>query len=241
MTAETEEACRFCFEGPEADNPLINPCKCIGSMKYVHVRCIKTWRRNTTNHEWIHKCQLCLEDYEVFLRWAKEDEPRQVAFLNFLTQRHVVVSIMLYYFHLTFLSLLPITRNQNPNPLTIHTIQDVKSPYTNLQYLYFTRISYFAYLVMLSGISGLYFYTYYKSFWKYIHNKKLYTYLWLGCISDSGIFQTPLMTIFMLIGSGLFSAAFLSPLAFGYIYMLSSIYDVHMTIIRRINETAEIF
>jgi hypothetical protein len=242
-TAATDDACRFCFEGPEPENPLITPCKCIGSMKYVHVQCIKTWRRNTTNHEWIHKCQLCLEDYEIFLRWQKEDEPRQVAFLNLLTKRHVVVSVMFYYFHLTFLSLVPVTMSQNPplDSLTIHTIQDVKSPYTNLQHLYFTHISYFMYLGMLFGISGLYFYTYYKSFWKYIQNKKLYAYLWLGCISDGGIFQTPLMTIFMLLISGMFSAAFLSPLAFGYIYTLSSVYEIHLTIIRRINDHAEIF
>ena len=212
-------------------------------MKYVHLQCIKKWRRITTNYEWVHRCQLCLEDFEVFLRWTKEDAPRQVPFLHFLTRSHVTLSFAMYYFHLTLLSLLPITINQNPplDSLTIHTIQTVKTPYENLQYLYFTRISYLIYLSMLSGISGLYFYTYYKSFWKYIHNKKLYAYLWLGCISDGGILQTPLMTVFMLIISGMISATFIFPFAFAYIYMLSSIYKVHVTIIRRINENAEIF
>lgn len=238
-----EDACRFCFEGPEAGNPLINPCKCIGSMKYVHVQCIKKWRRNTTNREWIHKCQLCLEDYEVFLRWQKEDNPRQVPLLLFLTERHAAVSAMLFYFHLTFLSLIPITMDQNPatNSLTVHTIQQVKSPYSNLQYLYFTRTSYYLYLSLLALLTVSYAYTYYKSFWKYVHNKKMYVYLWLSCISDRGVFQTPLITLFILIASGCLSGALISPFAFIYIYMLASVYEVHMTIIRRINENAEIF
>jgi hypothetical protein len=235
-----EDVCRFCFDGPELGNPLITPCKCIGSMKYVHVQCIKLWRRNTTNNEWVHRCQLCLEDYEIYLRYPKEDTPVQVPFLNLLTKRHIVVSILLYYFHLLFLSILPI-QYLPFDSLTIDTIQTVKSPYANLQYLYFTQISYLLYLSLFSGITGLYLYTYYQSFWKNIYNKKLYAYLWLGCISDGGIFQTPLMTIFMLFISGLFSAAFISPFAFAYIYILSSIYDVHVTIVRRINDHAEIF
>ena len=38
-------ACRICL-GDEEDsikNPLISPCKCLGSLKYIHIDCLKKW------------------------------------------------------------------------------------------------------------------------------------------------------------------------------------------------------
>ena len=37
--------CRFCFCEGETDreNPLISPCLCTGSMKYIHLECLRTW------------------------------------------------------------------------------------------------------------------------------------------------------------------------------------------------------
>jgi len=49
-TKEEEErlvngaACRFCLGDTEKDsNPLITPCKCAGSMKYIHYKCLQVW------------------------------------------------------------------------------------------------------------------------------------------------------------------------------------------------------
>jgi len=37
-------ACRICLmEGSEWDSPLIAPCECCGTMKYVHVKCLAHW------------------------------------------------------------------------------------------------------------------------------------------------------------------------------------------------------
>lgn len=39
--------CRFCLcEDNEFSNPLINPCKCSGTMKYIHLDCLKNWLKN---------------------------------------------------------------------------------------------------------------------------------------------------------------------------------------------------
>lgn len=44
---EHDASCRICFSGEFADdNPLISPCDCIGSMKYIHIQCIKSWLRS---------------------------------------------------------------------------------------------------------------------------------------------------------------------------------------------------
>ena len=41
---EKEKTCRICYSGDaEDDNPLIHPCSCIGSMKYIHYKCLKYW------------------------------------------------------------------------------------------------------------------------------------------------------------------------------------------------------
>ena len=37
-------SCRFCLsETFTPDNPLLNPCNCSGSMKYIHLKCLQTW------------------------------------------------------------------------------------------------------------------------------------------------------------------------------------------------------
>ena len=37
--------CRICYleEESELDNPLVHPCKCSGSLKYIHLKCLKHW------------------------------------------------------------------------------------------------------------------------------------------------------------------------------------------------------
>jgi hypothetical protein len=41
---ETASVCRICLTTEEEDgNPMISPCKCDGSMKYVHLLCLRKW------------------------------------------------------------------------------------------------------------------------------------------------------------------------------------------------------
>ena len=36
--------CRICYLEEETDsNPLIQPCLCSGSLKYIHLDCLKKW------------------------------------------------------------------------------------------------------------------------------------------------------------------------------------------------------
>lgn len=62
--------CRVCLaEGDEVDNPLISPCACTGSMRYVHYMCQQRWlesrmmeRSSTTFKAYNWKsldCELC--------------------------------------------------------------------------------------------------------------------------------------------------------------------------------------
>lgn len=41
---ESGKVCRICLEDSEEDeNPLISPCKCDGSMKFIHLKCLREW------------------------------------------------------------------------------------------------------------------------------------------------------------------------------------------------------
>ncbi|XP_051919064.1 E3 ubiquitin-protein ligase MARCH7 isoform X2 [Hippocampus zosterae] len=60
------DLCRICHMREEsASNPLIQPCRCTGSLQYVHEDCIKRWLCSKigsgTNLEAITKCELCKE------------------------------------------------------------------------------------------------------------------------------------------------------------------------------------
>ncbi|XP_061596993.1 E3 ubiquitin-protein ligase MARCH7 [Cololabis saira] len=63
---EEGDLCRICQMGEESSsNPLIQPCRCMGSLQYVHQDCIKRWLRSKigsgTNLEAITTCELCKE------------------------------------------------------------------------------------------------------------------------------------------------------------------------------------
>ncbi len=49
--------CRICLDPGEYTNPLITPCKCSGSVKYIHLNCLKTWLAKRLN---VVKTQCCV-------------------------------------------------------------------------------------------------------------------------------------------------------------------------------------
>lgn len=62
--------CRICL-GPQEQNndPLIHPCKCRGSTKWVHRQCLNTWRN--TNARLYFQCDICHFRYKLRnLQWA---------------------------------------------------------------------------------------------------------------------------------------------------------------------------
>lgn len=46
---EEEEVCRICRGPSEEDNPLFYPCKCSGSIKFVHQQCLIEWLQHSGN------------------------------------------------------------------------------------------------------------------------------------------------------------------------------------------------
>ena len=83
--SEKQKICRICYMS-EIDsnfNPLIKPCKCSGSMKYIHFKCLLHWLKTKIqieNSEYIEneffsiyspeniQCELCKEYFPHFLK-----------------------------------------------------------------------------------------------------------------------------------------------------------------------------
>ena len=55
---EDERICRVCFCGEEAGR-LFVPCRCRGSMKYVHPHCLNEWRATSVNARSYTHCDQC--------------------------------------------------------------------------------------------------------------------------------------------------------------------------------------
>ena len=39
--------CRICLgDDNESDNPLLTPCKCAGTMRFIHIKCLQGWLKS---------------------------------------------------------------------------------------------------------------------------------------------------------------------------------------------------
>ena len=72
--ATEERQCRICLGGvaDEAElGRLFSPCRCKGTMRYVHVECLNRWRSAATKKESYFQCDQCKYQYNFQrTRWA---------------------------------------------------------------------------------------------------------------------------------------------------------------------------
>jgi len=62
--------CRICWAPGDAEcgGQLVSPCHCTGSVRYIHVRCLRQWQRTLRSQGAAHKaqsCDLCCARYQV--------------------------------------------------------------------------------------------------------------------------------------------------------------------------------
>lgn len=55
--------CYICYESGTEDNPLISPCQCIGSVKYVHLNCLQRWIQPEGSSAVNTHCSICKARY----------------------------------------------------------------------------------------------------------------------------------------------------------------------------------
>ena len=80
LKTKNKKLCRVCYcDNIEVDSPLINPCKCSGGLKYIHLSCLKQWIKSnatlsTSNENCIYYifnqiyCELCKENFPDYVK-----------------------------------------------------------------------------------------------------------------------------------------------------------------------------
>ena len=63
--------CRICMDLGEGKEEMCAPCLCDGTIKYMHVTCLKEWIKEKKSI----KCELCGEQYKnQWVKWAVKNE-----------------------------------------------------------------------------------------------------------------------------------------------------------------------
>lgn len=66
VASHEELCCRFCLDTNQSeDNPLIAPCRCNGTSKYVHRACLDAWRKQSLNPKAITQCTICSTPFRI--------------------------------------------------------------------------------------------------------------------------------------------------------------------------------
>ncbi|KAI2602777.1 hypothetical protein GGR54DRAFT_622933 [Hypoxylon sp. NC1633] len=74
------DTCRICRGEGTADEPLFYPCKCSGSIKYVHQDCLMEW----LSHSQKKHCELCKTPFR-FTKLYSPDMPKRLPLYIFVT------------------------------------------------------------------------------------------------------------------------------------------------------------
>jgi len=153
-----ENICRICYENNKNDSDMISPCKCKGTMKWVHSRCLEKWLK-------ISKKKICgsckytykmkkISEYPKFEFINSNKIKKYIAFsvlsiflfissyisYNFLGKKKFHNSNILYFFDglklLTFISFFIIAVFHYFNLYNIDSILDNLSHYNGINSIY---------------------------------------------------------------------------------------------------------
>ncbi len=88
MSIKNKE-CRICYE---TKPPLISPCGCKGSMKYIHPECLDECRFK--NKKEMFKCRICNKKYNTSYEYRITEECINILILECIS---LIISKMIYY------------------------------------------------------------------------------------------------------------------------------------------------
>lgn len=108
LMQEEQDTCRICSAPAEPDQPLYYPCKCSGTIRYIHQDCLTTWLAHSKKKT----CDVCKYPYSFTKVYAPDMPPRLpvLLLLRRLAQQSVVVLLFVaraIMVALIWLALLP--------------------------------------------------------------------------------------------------------------------------------------
>lgn len=93
-----EKICKICFEQETSSKPVISPCKCRGSSKYIHDECLRSWLSYDMNNLENKSCEICKHPYHI------EISPRNCSSLSKKFRKNPKYSSILIILFLVFFS-----------------------------------------------------------------------------------------------------------------------------------------
>ena len=91
---EEELCCRLCFGEAEESRPLFHPCKCSGTIKFVHQDCLQTWLKVTKQER--PKCELCGGHFRfrnIYSLSGGGDKPPSLSIIEFVEGLYSMTSL----------------------------------------------------------------------------------------------------------------------------------------------------
>ncbi len=99
--------CRFCLDTKQTGtNPLLEPCGCRGSMRYVHKKCLTRWRRQDPFRN-ATTCLLCMTPYGFLENDVIEDIPDDSGLLGLALRMPLFLSVGVNYIFVVHLTMVP--------------------------------------------------------------------------------------------------------------------------------------
>nr|AEE62925.1 unknown [Dendroctonus ponderosae] len=86
------DICRICHCEADAENPLLSPCYCAGSLKYVHQNCLRQWLAASDTRS----CELCKFNFILHTKIKPLSEWR-ILEMSSVERRRLVCSIMFHF------------------------------------------------------------------------------------------------------------------------------------------------
>ena len=93
--SKENKICKICFEKETKLNPLISPCLCEGTMKYVHQSCLKHWIETSNIKPNLSKCEICKCRY--MIRFFQDKKFNKVALKKF------ILYLICFFFGMVFI------------------------------------------------------------------------------------------------------------------------------------------
>ncbi|KAM9913061.1 hypothetical protein OXX69_001961 [Metschnikowia pulcherrima] len=81
--SESEHTCRICRGEASLTQPLMHPCKCRGSIKYIHQECLLEWLEHSNNKA--KRCDICNTPYR-FVTLYDPDMPAKMPLADIYTR-----------------------------------------------------------------------------------------------------------------------------------------------------------
>lgn len=110
------------------DRKLISPCKCKGSLRYVHIGCLNKWRHSNVRAEASYRCEVCKYEYKFY-------RPRIAKILANSITLHFFTLILLF-FTISVLSYMVKSLHFAQDSEDKSSWKNIKVPFLNLHLIH---------------------------------------------------------------------------------------------------------